>query len=425
MREEIREKINEGSVYMSASNYEAAAEAFARATQEEPSCEEAYEHLGNALASLKRYDESIKAFKTALMLKPGDGSIYFSIGSVYFLKDEYREAVKYLNRAEEAGQKSVGLYLLRSGIYERNGDRIQAIREISRAIDLEPLRADLYKRKTLLQVENNNTDGALETLEELREVLPDALAGYEMAVLVHCVRKEYEKADEIAEKGLRLFPKDPAMYLLKVQIVSQSGQYEQVEKWAAKLSGMELDPQARTQLTVYRAEAFGRQENMTRMQEVLEEHYQKWKDPEVMYLLMMFYSGQKEYGRLKGLAGQLKEMDVKDSFRAAAQFAYAEAVEHMDGKEAAEELYQKMTKDFRKLTIANPTLYEVYIYRLLSHCAVGEYEKALELADYISNAKPGLSDGHLYKAYVLEKAGRGQEAKEERRKAQTAAPARQ
>ena len=239
------------------------------------------------------------------------------------------------------------------------------------------------------------------------------------------IRKEYEKADEIAEKGLRLFPKDPAMYLLKVQIVSQSGQYEQVEKWAAKLSGMELDPQARTQLTVYRAEAFGRQENMTRMQEVLEEHYQKWKDPEVMYLLMMFYSGQKEYGRLKGLAGQLKEMDVKDSFRAAAQFAYAEAVEHMDGKEAAEELYQKMTKDFRKLTIANPTLYEVYIYRLLSHCAVGEYEKALELADYISNAKPGLSDGHLYRAYVLEKAGRGQEAKEERRKAQTAAPARQ
>lgn len=414
---DFQEKINAGIAYMAAGQYEAAEDAFRDAAQMNTESAEAYEHLGNALVNRNKMEEGIQAFKTALMLSPGDGRLYYSLGSVYFLKEDMKNALLYLNKAESSGYKTADLYLLRSTILIQQEDLIQAVRETAKAIELEPLNAALYRRKVMLQVQEDQTDAALDTLEEFRELLPDALDGYEMAVTLHCIRREYGRAMELAEEGIRRFPQDPSMHFLKLQVYRESGQYEAAETLAGQILAMELTEQLKKQVTIYLAESCGQQKKADKMQKVLEDYTAQKKDAEILYMLLMVYSGLQNGQKMKECAGQILELDAADGIRAAAEFSQARATEYLDGIEAAEPMYRRLTSSLRRLSLEVPGLLEVYIYRLLSHTGLKEYDKALELADYLQTAYPQLADGHAYKAYIYTEAGRVQEAQAEREKA--------
>ena len=52
------------------------------------------------------------------------------------------------------------------------------------------------------------------------------------------------------------------------------------------------------------------------------------------------------------------------------------------------------------MTIIEPSFYEGYLYRLLAHKSLKEYDEALSLADYMLNLFPEKPDGHIYK-YVI------------------------
>lgn len=417
MELEFREQINEGIACMKAASYDAAVEAFQNAVRLNPKNAEAYVHLGNAFVNQRAMDDSIKAFKTALMLQPNDGSIYFSIGSVYYLKNDFVSAIRYLNLAEDAGFKTVDLYSLRSGIFAQSEDYTQAIREMAKAIELKPLRADLYKRKAALQMQANQNAGALETLEEFRTLIPEALESYDLSVQIYCMRQEYDKAMEIVKSGIERFPDDPAMHFMKLRVLGLSGQYEESVKVAKQLLAGKLNDQMEKQTVIYLAESYAKMGQADQMAESLVQFTQKKKDQDVMYLLLIVYAGNKQFQELKKLSEELRAIASSKPILAAADFCHAEAVEHLGCLEEARKEYKLLTSELRKMTIQNPELYEVYIYRLLSHTALEEYDKALALADYLDKAYPDRPDGHVYRHYIYTKSGDMDKAAEEKEKA--------
>lgn len=60
---------------------------------------------------------------------------------------------------------------------------------------------------------------------------------------------------------------------------------------------------------------------------------------------------------------------------------------------------------FRKMTIEEPSFYEGYVYRLLSHVNLKEFDKALELEEYMENLHPERVDAHAFRYHIYHAMG--------------------
>lgn len=417
MSEKLQEMINEGIAYIQANAYEEAEKVFLKVLEADRKCQEAYMHLGNIYVNMQKYDESIKAFKIALMLEPKNGLIYFNIGSVCFLKEDWLNAILNFNKAEENGLKTIELYLLRAVVFEKEEDYVQAIREVSKAIRLKPLKPELYVKKAHLQVKMGQAESAIETAETLKELLPDALEGYELGVWIYSNCGQLEKALALVEEGSKRFPKDSAFPLLKVDVWRSMEKYEEVNSLAEELISYDLDSKTKTQIAIYKAESCGHLGMLDEMKQILETYKDDDASGRIHYMLMMTYSGEKQYVKVKEIAKKLQGMDVDLHYVAAAKMCYAEAVSQNEGEEKAKEIYQSLVKEFRSLNIKHPEFYEVYIYRILCYVVLKKYEEAIEIADFLEKAYPEMADGNLYKYYIFSKMGREEEAREQKEKA--------
>ena len=417
MIDDMKERLNQAMAYMTAGEYAMAENLFREIIEKDNQDPEIYMHMGNALISQNKIEDGIKSFKTALMLRPENPIILFSIGSAYYLEDENAEAVKYLNQAEKAGLKNVDLHMIKMQIFIDEIDYIQAIREVSKAIRLEPFRIDLYERKVTLQIDMENYESAKETISELRELFPDALEGYVLETRILLIQKQGRQALELLNEALQKFPQDLNVLHLKMKVLEYLNQNEEALRIADYLLEQKIAEEARSETAIYKADILAKLGRTEEVKLFLKNYCAQNKDEELFYLLMMIYVGDRNYKYAANIANLLTEFAETSIYLATAKFTLAEAAKYNNDLEGAKEQYRKLSREFRKLTIDHPELYEVYIFRILCHVEVQEYENAMELADYLEHAYPGMSDGPLYKYYIYKTMGKMNMAEIEKKKA--------
>lgn len=422
METELKEWMSQGIAYMATEKYSDAAEQFRKVLAADPENLAASIHLGSAYACQEQFEDALVAFKTGLMHHKENGRLLYSIGGVYMLMGDIAQGVRYYNRAQKAGYKSVEMYLTLAGAFMDSGDHIQAIRAISCAIDLQPLRAELYIRKSAIQMKFRMYDEALQTLEDYRELNPDAYETYSQTVQIHCSRKEYEKARTIAEMGAERFPEDPGMLILVLQVMVESGQYEEAVSYADKVTEKSKSGNVYYRAVMYKATAcavLGRAEEVV---DILEKYCENNPDANALYMLMNTYLMKLDFAGVERTAIRLEAMETEPPIRAAAIYYRANAVERLKGIHHAEQMYREILPKLRHLSVKSPQNYEIYIYRILAHTACSEYEKALELAEYLENVYPELPDGPMYQYHIYSRQGDKQKAVQARAKALQIAP---
>ena len=414
METELREHLKMGTDYMIAGNYDKAIEEFKIVLAEDPENAEVYIHLGNAYVNQENYQEGLKAFRTALMFEPENGLILYSIAGTHLLSENFTEALKYYNKAEAAGYRTIEMYQTMSVIFIESEDYPQAIRALSKAIELKPLRGDLYVRKAELQIEAGMQDEALETLEEFKELIPDAANSYMLGVEIYCLRKEYKKALEMAEEGLARFPEDPALQLLKCKVFVEGEEFEKARDYLLEVRKNKLDKEQLRTAVMYQATSYARLEQGKEVVQVLEEFLKENEDEQIAYFLLNTYLLLKDYDGIIKVADRLIALPADERVLAAALYYRAHALQQRDGMAAAEEEFKRLTKELRTISLRVPNGREIYIYRLLLHTELKEYEKALSLTEYLKNAYPEMTDGYLYSYFVYKRMGNREKALEAR-----------
>ena len=63
-----------------------------------------------------------------------------------------------------------------------------------------------------------------------------------------------------------------------------------------------------------------------------------------------------------------------------------------------------------KLSIDNPESIDIFIYRLLTHNALKEYDKAFELADYLGRVSPDEASVHAFRSLIYKDMGEQENA---------------
>ena len=422
--EKYNDHISQGISLMSAANYPAAKEEFEKAIQINIKSFEAYTHLGNACANMGLYDEALSAFKSALIVEPSSGETLYSIGNIHLLKDEKLKAVEYYNKAEQAGFERAELYQILAGIFFEANDAAQALRNITRAIAAAPFDGELRLFKTRIYLAEQKYEQAIETLDEMQKILPDAFEAYDLRAQIYCGIGKHSEALKVCEYGCSRFPDDPNLSLSKLKVLVEMNKdidaLELIEDMKIKSHYSAVIKGAAIQYSI----VLLRKNDVEEATKILIEANDAVEDDaDLIYLVLDIYGKTENYEKVLEYSQKLGAMRSGVFYDCTARYFHAHALDKLGREEEAKVEYRKLTTLLRKTTIDTPSFYEGYIYRLLSHTRLGEYDKALELADYIENLYPEKADAYAFRHFIYKEQGKIDKAEEQKRLALEKNPA--
>lgn len=415
-QEVFQDFISRGISLMASENYTAAKEAFKSAIDQNNRSVEAYTHLGNACANLGQYDEALTAFKNSLVVNPDFSEAYYSIGNIYLLQDERLKAVESYNRAEAAGFEKSELYQIMATIFFEAGDEVQALRNLTKAIALSPFDGKLRIFKAQIYMHTGKFEQAIETLDEMEHILPDAYEAYDIRTQIYCGLEKFEEALRVCEKGCSRFPEDVNLTLLKLKTLVEMQNDELAFAFLVEMKANGQYNKILKETAIQESILYLRKHDVETAVKVLSAADAALQgDIDVQYVLLEVYGNTEQYQKVLELSTKLMEMHPPMVIESNAKYFHAHALDKLGKEVEAKAEYKQLTSLFRKYTTSDPSFYEGYIYRLLCHTNLAEYEEALRLSDYLENVFPERVDAHAFRYHIYKAQGDMEKAEEEKR----------
>jgi len=190
---ELNDAFNTGKEAMVAKNYDAAVQAFDKATQADPSqhviwgqLAEAYIELGNTKTGADQqaaYDKGLEAYNKAIALKPDDAAYHNNYALALVKGKKITEAQAELTKAAELDPTNAGKYYYNLGAVLVNvGQNDAAAEAFKKAIGTDPNYADAHYQFAITQMAKATIDkdgkiqppaGTIEELQKYLELKPD------------------------------------------------------------------------------------------------------------------------------------------------------------------------------------------------------------------------------------------------------------
>ncbi|MBI3761068.1 MAG: tetratricopeptide repeat protein [Chloroflexi bacterium] len=115
----------------------------------QPSSDEAYGLLGDALIVTRRFDEAIEAYRQAISIAPGSAAHLLRLGRACFESGQLDQALSYLLQAREARPDDPEIYREIGKTYEARRQIDRALEAYEEAIRLDPRQAENYYRAAM------------------------------------------------------------------------------------------------------------------------------------------------------------------------------------------------------------------------------------------------------------------------------------
>ena len=419
MNENAKDYLQQAVNLMSSQSYEKAKEYCQKALKEEPRYAEAYSVLGDACANLEQYAEALEAFEKVVILEPSNGAAYFDIGNIYILLDDICKCIESYNKAEERGFRHYEMYKNLAGIYKAMNEPESALRNYNKALKEEPLKMDIRLEKAGYLILLGRYQAVLDVLDEAWKLVPDLFEIYAMKVQILSMMKQYDKALSVIEDATERFPEDAGLAMVKMRVLTDMGKYPQVREELAKIKEKPDYVHVKRNVLLQQAQVAALEEKVQEAVSCLEEilETEEGFDEEVRYLLMNIYNSKKEDEKAMEMAQSLAGRQETSIYAISGMYTIPLLWKRTGREEEAQAEFRRLTRYFRRLTVENPRFQEVYLYRVLCHKELGEYDKALELADYVEALDEKRGIAYTMKYDIYKTMGNQEKAEEVKRKA--------
>ena len=134
-------------------------------------------------------------------------------------------------------------------------------------------------------------------------------------------------------------------------------------------------------------------------------------------MLLNMYLTYPKYEDALRIAIELIDNDAEDMYYYAALYYRPFCLKELGKKDEALVMYKEANSIFRMATIENPAAVDIYLYRVMCFKDMEEYDKAIELIDFIYDIAGDLAELHTLKADIYKAQGKDSLAKEEMEKA--------
>ena len=419
---QAQEYLTQGSMLDMQEKYEEALEYYNKAIAEDSMYLDAYIAKGAVLANLERLDEAEKQFQNALKVNRTSALAYFHLGNISLMKEDMAMGFENYNKAIANGFDDAQIYYNIGLMHEETGEPDLAIRSYTKAISKDALRPDIRLRKAELLIQSGDMPEALQTLDELILSNPDVFEGYHTKFTVLMHMGKFDEADELLKSAIELFPDDIDFVIDRSSLLIEQGKTDEAIKLLKDIEKDSIGDDA-TQYKVYmeRARIFAAKQEVDKAITELEnaksvaiknDDY----DTESQFLLINCYVAKNDFEKVLDYSRELLEKAEEDDYYFTTTRYYEPfALKKLGRTDESNKLYAEVIDDLRSISLSNPGNLETYLLRALCHTDIEEYDKALDLVDYIIQLKPEVPEPRYQRIAILEAMGKTDEAAEEKK----------
>ena len=410
----VEEYVQQAKMLVRAQKYEEAVVYADKALEEDKMCFDAWVLKGIALADSEAYEEAKGCFQKGIMIDKKAPAPHYHLSVVHFIEGNVEEGIKASNQAIELGYDEQDIYFNLGLVYESEGDDDKAIRNYNKAIKKDELNPYPHLRKAMVYLNSAQYAAGLEALEALRKNCPDCYEGYHYAAAAYLAMGDANGADELLKSAEDMFHEDVDIVIDRIKVlVALNKSQEALDKIENIMSAVENEEQNK-ELLIAKAKIVGLEERYDETISLLEESLKLVKDEsldaEAHYLLINAYLMREDYEKVKVHALELSELPDTNTYALGAQYyvAMAEARLH---PENMQDVYKKAIFYYRSLTLQNPNRVEAYLFRAVCYKEMGDYEKAMEMVNYVTNFTTDIPGLDVIKASILDYMGKKDDAK--------------
>lgn len=410
-----QEYINQGAVLYGEDKFADARIYFEKAAAEDQMNDEAYILIAQTCIMQDDYAAARENLKKALLLDKKNGLTYFHLGNVEMLEGNMDAAKEHFTKAISLGANSVDIYLTLAAAEEESRDYDKAMTYYDKALAVDKYNGFARLRKIQLFLMHGRMPEALKACDQMLETCPEVFEGYHYKAGVLCELNRPAEAKALLDTALERFPDDADLYYDMVGVLQQLGESE-----TALAMLEEKVPITEDNALEYHKRKAQLYMGMLRVDAALEELkpvYDAEHDPESGYLLACIYMSREDYTSLLEVTQQMVDTQELDSYYYAALYYRAIALQRLGRTADGEQALREANVLFRAECAKKPGQIELYMYRAMCHKELQEYQKAMDMIDYLLRAAPENGEVYLLRSQIYEELGEKEKAAADKAKA--------
>lgn len=423
---ETQEYLLQSKTLMGQEKYEQALTFLQKAEQADRMNIEVYLSKGICYANMDLIEQAKGEFEKALKVNRKSGLALFHLGNIYMLEGDRAKGIEAYNNAIANGYDDAQVFFTIGLVYEEEGNNDLALRNYIKAIHKDPTRPDARIRKIRMLIRAGEAQQALESIDEMLLACPDVFEGYHLRFLLLLEAGKLEDAESTIEGAMQIFPQDVGFAIDKAMLMVARKQYKEALAYLDQIEQtMDVDIVDQRSIAMQKAKIAADNGDMVKTIEALERAKQislslgkESLDCESTYMLVNCYIASEQFEKALENARLLKSVENINQFSVPAWYYEPYILKLMDKKQEAEPLYKESVEKFRRLSLENPGNLDFYVFRILCLRDTEQYEKALELCDYLVALQDEVAEVHAVKAVVLLAMGRKDEAAQEEKRAE-------
>ncbi len=399
-------------------NVDEASKKLDQAIEIDPMIPDTYRNYGDLYMVREDYAEAKNSYKKAILIEK-NGLYYFLYGNACFMTDDFHEGLKYYNLAVEAGYDDDEMMFFMGLAYERANDEMTALRYYNKALLKNPSRPDYMVKQIEMMIRLEDYENAEKAADEMIVVVPDNYEGYHYKTSLLLKREAFDEAVSFSKKAADKFPEDADLMYDYCNSLTLAGHMDDALSEISKAKRFKHYEESKRQFLLLEAEIYAEKGDFDSAKKACLACIESADEFEqdARFLLMNLYVGNKEFESGYAIADQLVQHHDENSFYYAAVFYRAICLKELGKKEESEALFRDASMLYRVLTLKNPDALDAYLYRALCFKELAEYDRAMEILDFLDNLDVGIAETYLVRADIYDLKGMSAEAKAQREKA--------
>jgi tetratricopeptide (TPR) repeat protein len=420
MRLEAQDLNQQGAMLLRAGNAEAARAKFDKAIELDPMLMDSYKNYGDLYMSLQEYQNAKNSYKKAMLIEKS-GLLHFLYGNACFMNDELHEGLESYSLAINEGYDGDEMMFFMGMAYEHMHDDNMAMRYFQKACVKNPSRPDYLVKKIGTLVRLGMYDSANESTDELLAKAPEMFDGYHIKIQLLLHEEKYEEAITFAKAASDRFPEDADLLYDYAKALSLAKKLEEAIKVIDSAKTMKYFADAKRQFVLLEGQIFAECNNYEKAisccNECIALEAESGFDGEARFMLMNLYLSEPNYQKAFDQAVEIVKQDAEDLYYYAALYYRPFCAKQLGNSEEARKFYKEANSIYRLATLNNPAAIDIYLYRAMCLKDMEEYDKSLEMLDFIAGLSNQIAEVHTIRADIYRIQGRKSLAEEELQKA--------
>jgi len=425
LRLEAQDLNQQAALLIKAGNLELAKGKLDKAIDMDPMLMDSYKNYGDLYMAAQQFKDAKNFYKKALLVEKVP-ELYFLCGNACFMADELHEGLDYYNQAITAGFDSDEMIFFMGLAYEHLNDDRMALRYFQKAAAKNPSRPDYLVKKISVLVRLDMLESAESDVEVLLRTAPELFDGYHMKTQLLAHSGRYDEAAAFAKTATEKFPEDADLMYDYIHAVAMTKNFNKALSLLETAKQMKYFGESIRRFLLLEAQIAAESNDYDRAMACCNECIATEDDnffaAESRFMLMNMLLSKPDFEAALAQAEQLIKKDAEDSFYYAALYYKATFLKKLGREEEAATAYKEANSIYRLATLQKPAAIDVYLYRAMCLKDMENFDKALEILDFILGLDTEVAEVYAIKADIYTALGRHTQAEEQKEKAYALKP---